>query len=166
MKNPSQYVQVMMERCQTRHIERTYGVKDWSSDEDFLEKIARKSGRLLKGGEADLDAVAKTILNDFLRGRIPWFTAPPKAENGEEGIEGREGRLGEMRSGGKRKRDGEADEGSDVSDEFEGFEDEDELSRNAESSEERDVEASAMPISASGVASDGDVPSEEPTGKQ
>ena len=66
--------------------------------------LARKSGRLLKGGEADLDAVAKTVLNDFLRGRIPWFMPPPKAEDGEEGIEGREGRLGEMKTGAKRKR--------------------------------------------------------------
>lgn len=63
----------------------------------------------MKGGEPDVDGVAKMVLNDFLRGKIPWFTPPPKrvgAETAEteaatEVVEGREGRLGEMP--GKRK---------------------------------------------------------------
>jgi nuclear GTP-binding protein len=43
------------------------------------------------------------VLNDFLRGKIPWFTPPPAAEtDGDDGIDGREGRLGEMK---KRKRE-------------------------------------------------------------
>jgi nuclear GTP-binding protein len=56
-----------------------------------------------------LDAVAKMVLNDFLRGRIPWYVAPPKREDDgadETKIEGREGRLGEMAGKIlKRKRD-------------------------------------------------------------
>lgn len=47
----------------------------------FLEALARKGGRLLRGGEADLDGVAKMVLNDFLRGKIPWFVAPPAAND-------------------------------------------------------------------------------------
>jgi len=39
--------------------------------------LARKSGRLLRGGDPDVDAVAKMVLNDFLRGKVPWFTPPP-----------------------------------------------------------------------------------------
>jgi nuclear GTP-binding protein len=51
--------------------------------------------------------VAKMVLNDFLRGKIPWFTPPPIIEGAEEkGVEGRQGRLGEM--GKKRKRDDES----------------------------------------------------------
>jgi nuclear GTP-binding protein len=47
------------------------------------------------------------VLNDFLRGKIPWFTPPPVAEGTEEnGFEKREGRLGEMAK--KRKRDDES----------------------------------------------------------
>lgn len=76
------------------------------------------------------------VLNDFLRGKIPWFTAPPFTEGEDEkttGVEGREGRLGEMR---KRKRDDDtttiADSTADASglgdeddDNFEGFNSED-----------------------------------------
>jgi nuclear GTP-binding protein len=107
--NPAQYVDGVLKRCQRRHIERTYGVKEWKNAEEFLESLARKSGRLLKGGEPDCDAVARVVLNNFLRGRVPWFTPPPMPEGGEEGekrgdgVGEREGRLGEM--GRKRKRE-------------------------------------------------------------
>jgi nuclear GTP-binding protein len=132
VKNPSQYVAAMLERCQTKHLERTYGIKDWENEEDFLELLARKSGRLLKGGEADIDSVARTVLTDFLRGKVPWFVPPPSLGHEAEGVEGREGRLGEMRMGTKRKRD-EADATSNVEpaadsskeEDFEGFDDDD-----------------------------------------
>lgn len=111
-ENPAQYVAAMLSRCQKRHIERTYGIKDWKDEDDFLEILARKSGRLLKGGDADADGVAKMVLNDFLRGRIPWYVAPAKTDGTETPMEGREGALGEMNVSLKRKRaeaEGEAE---------------------------------------------------------
>jgi nuclear GTP-binding protein len=125
VNDPSQYIAVMLERCQTKHIERTYGIKNWTSDEDFLETLARKSGRLLKGGEADQDAVARMVLNDFLRGKLPWYVPPPRADGGELQLEGRRGRLGEMKAGTKRKAD-EIESAVDE-DEFEGFDSEAEV---------------------------------------
>jgi nuclear GTP-binding protein len=83
-------------------------IKGYTNHIEFLELLARKAGRLLHGGEPDVDGVAKMVLNDFLRGKIPWFTPPPLldgAEDKETGVEGRSGRLGEM--GKKRKRDDE-----------------------------------------------------------
>lgn len=112
VEHPAQYVEAVLRRTQTKHIERTYEIKHSEYNDDpieFLSILARKGGRLLKGGEADVDGVAKMVLNDFLRGKIPWFTPVPK-KNGEqtevtteEVVEGREGRLGEMP--GKRKAD-------------------------------------------------------------
>jgi nuclear GTP-binding protein len=114
VEHPAQYVDAVLRRTQTKHIERTYEMKfaDYNGDAiEFLSILARKGGRLLKGGEPDVDGAAKMVLNDFLRGKIPWFTPPPKKEGGtedgavvppgEEVVEGREGRLGEMP--GKRK---------------------------------------------------------------
>jgi nuclear GTP-binding protein len=48
----------------------------WTDAEDFLTKIALMSGRLLKGGEPDLSTVAKMVLNDFQRGKLPFYTLP------------------------------------------------------------------------------------------
>lgn len=118
VEHPAQYVEAVLRRTQQRHIERTYEIKASEYNDDpieFLSILARKGGRLLKGGEPDVDGVAKMVLNDFLRGKIPWFTPPPKkvgdvAEKADDAtagdvVEGREGRLGEMPGKGKRKAD-------------------------------------------------------------
>lgn len=42
-----------------------------------MTAIAKKSGKLLKGGEPDQEAAAKMVLNDWIRGKIPFFVAPP-----------------------------------------------------------------------------------------
>lgn len=121
VEHPAQYVEAVLRRTQIKHIERTYELKHSEYNDDpieFLSILARKGGRLLKGGEADVDGVAKMVLNDFLRGKIPWFTPPPRAEGQkaeaisatEEVVEGREGRLGEMP--GKRKADALSEIGS------------------------------------------------------
>lgn len=108
VENPEQYIPAVLRRVQPRHLERTYGIKHQEDYLEWLALLARQGGRLLKGGEADLDGVAKMVINDFLRGKIPWYTPPPKGKGkeGEEedaGVEGREGRLGEMPR--KRKLD-------------------------------------------------------------
>jgi nuclear GTP-binding protein len=36
---------------------------------DFLTKLARKTGRLIKGGEPDLKTVSVFLINDFQRVR-------------------------------------------------------------------------------------------------
>jgi nuclear GTP-binding protein len=115
VENPEQYIPAVLKRCKKHHVERTYELTGWDTHVQFLELLARKGGRLLKAGEPDLDGVAKMVLNDFMRGKIPWFTAPPKAEDAEGKVkEGREGRLGEMPL--KRKReDGVTDTVGDAS---------------------------------------------------
>lgn len=97
VENPEQYIASVLKKTKPQHIERTYDIRGFNTATEFLELLARKGGRLLKGGEADVDGVAKMVLNDFLRGKIPWFTPPPVVEGqGNRGIEGRKGVLGEM----------------------------------------------------------------------
>jgi nuclear GTP-binding protein len=133
VENPEQYIPAVLAKTKPQHMERTYQIKGYKDHIEFLELLARKGGRLLHGGEPDVDGVAKMVLNDFLRGKIPWFTPPPVLEGAEEnGIEGREGRLGEM--GRKRKREDDSVADTSVADlasevpredgaeaEFEGF---------------------------------------------
>lgn len=136
VENPEQYIPAVLRKVQPRHLERTYGVKNVQDSIEFLSILARKGGRLLKGGEPDLDGVAKMVISDFLRGKVPWFTPPPHGTGDEnEGIEGRQGKLGEM--GRKRKLDNTGSEPAEVpekksedqvnaaEDEFDGFSDND-----------------------------------------
>ncbi|KAI9599359.1 NUC091 domain-containing protein [Syncephalis fuscata] len=80
VKNPEDYVAPMLERVRPEYIRRTYDIRSWTDHEDFLSKLAKKSGKLLKGGDPDLSTVAKMVLNDWLRGKIPFYTAPPEDE--------------------------------------------------------------------------------------
>ena len=98
VENPEQYIAAVLKRTKPQHIQRTYDVGNFETATEFLDLFARKAGRLLKGGEADVDGAAKMVLNDFVRGKLPWFTPPPGTEGWEEqtGIEGRKGMLGEM----------------------------------------------------------------------
>ncbi|EFX05417.1 nucleolar GTP-binding protein [Grosmannia clavigera kw1407] len=103
--NPAQYIGAVLKRTKKHHLARSYELNDWEDDVDFLEQLSRKRGRLLAGGEADLDGMAIIVLNDFLRGKIPWFSAPElsPAEVKQKGVDGRSGRFGEMKQ--KRKRE-------------------------------------------------------------
>jgi nuclear GTP-binding protein len=75
-----------MERVKPLYLSKTYGMPLPNKDdptqgwdpEEFLDTLARKKGRLLKHGEPDLDSVAKIILSDWVRGRIPFFVPPPE----------------------------------------------------------------------------------------
>ncbi|KAF2254797.1 NGP1NT-domain-containing protein [Trematosphaeria pertusa] len=155
---PAQYVETVLKRVQPKHIQRTYEVQGFSDATSFLELLCRKQGRLLKGGEPDLDACARIVLNDWIRGKVPWFTPlPVKDAEGTgpvPGVDGREGRLGEMPR--KRKRDVESeateslaatmdingaaklDSSNDDGDDFEGFSDDGGLELDMEDKGDKD----------------------------
>jgi nuclear GTP-binding protein len=65
-------------------LRRAYRVASWTSPTHFLEQVARNQGKLLKGGEPDLNSVAKSILFDWQRGRIPYFAPPPSLPPSED----------------------------------------------------------------------------------
>ncbi|KAI6203756.1 Nucleolar GTP-binding protein 2 [Aphelenchoides besseyi] len=78
--DPENHVQGVLDRVKRTHLAKHYNLEgddDWTDSEEFLTKIALKSGRLLKGGEPDITTVAKMVLNDFQRGKLPYFTLPP-----------------------------------------------------------------------------------------
>lgn len=126
VENPEQYITAVLKKTKPQHIQRTYDIGEFETATEFLQLLARKGGRLLKGGEADVDGAAKMVLNDFIRGKIPWFTPPPAVEGqeGEKGIEGRKGMLGEMGKVRMVQGDEAATENADI--EMDGLEDEDE----------------------------------------
>ncbi len=86
LATPSEHIPALMERVKPIYLSRTYGVDLPNPDDPsecwvpdmFLDKLARMKGRLLKGGEPDLDSVAKILLSDWVRGRIPYFVPPPE----------------------------------------------------------------------------------------
>ncbi|XP_067261991.1 nucleolar GTP-binding protein 2 isoform X1 [Chanodichthys erythropterus] len=84
IRTPEDHIGAVLERAKAEYIQKTYRIPSWSSAEDFLEKLAFRTGKLLKGGEPDLSTVSKMVLNDWQRGRIPFFVKPPGGEMDEE----------------------------------------------------------------------------------
>ena len=56
---------------------RAYKVRSWEDATDFLAQVAKAAGKLVKGGEPDLNTVARMVLLDWQRGRLPYFSLPP-----------------------------------------------------------------------------------------
>lgn len=77
LATPTDYIAPILERVKHEYMRRTYKVEEWNTPEEFLEALARRTGKLLKGGEPDFNAVAKMVLNDWQRGKIPYFVPPP-----------------------------------------------------------------------------------------
>uniref|UniRef100_A0A8D2I2W3 Nucleolar GTP-binding protein 2 n=1 Tax=Urocitellus parryii TaxID=9999 RepID=A0A8D2I2W3_UROPR len=80
IKTPEDHIGAVLERAKPEYISKTYKIDSWENAEDFLGKLAFRTGKLLKGGEPDLRTVGKMVLNDWQRGRIPFFVKPPNAE--------------------------------------------------------------------------------------
>jgi len=78
--DPSHYIEDLILRVKKEHLDKTYGIYEYDGHEDFLEKLAFKYGKLLKKGEPDLNTVAKMVLNDWIRGKIPFFVEPPEID--------------------------------------------------------------------------------------
>uniref|UniRef100_A0A8C5B5Z1 Nucleolar GTP-binding protein 2 n=1 Tax=Gadus morhua TaxID=8049 RepID=A0A8C5B5Z1_GADMO len=84
IKHPEEHIPAVLERAKPEYIQKTYRIPTWSSPEDFLEKLAFRTGKLHKGGEPDIVTVSKMVLNDWQRGRIPFFVKPPGPDNDPE----------------------------------------------------------------------------------
>lgn len=84
LQMPAEHIPALLERVRSEYIQRTYNLEPreggWHGEDGaalLLSTIAKKSGKLLKGGEPDQEAAAKMVLNDWIRGKIPFFVPPP-----------------------------------------------------------------------------------------
>jgi nuclear GTP-binding protein len=71
-------VELIVRSCHKEQLMMLYNIPKFESTGDFLVQIAQKKGKLKKGGIADLDAAARTVLNDWNAGKITYFTLPPQ----------------------------------------------------------------------------------------
>ncbi|KAG2434724.1 hypothetical protein HXX76_007614 [Chlamydomonas incerta] len=77
LEDATHHVDPVLKRVKPEYLRRAYKIKEWADTEDFLAQLARLTGKLLKGGEPDLNTAARMILYDWQRGKVPFFTLPP-----------------------------------------------------------------------------------------
>lgn len=125
------------------HLQRQYEISSWTDPADFLTQLARHKGKLMPNGEPDLNTVAKIMINDWQRGKLPFFVAPPRAEGAEgDEEEDDEEEDAEEEGEGEGEQDSEEDE-EDDQEEDDDDEEEDEGEEMDEEEEEENEEEDA-----------------------
>ncbi|RWS25131.1 nucleolar GTP-binding protein 2-like protein [Leptotrombidium deliense] len=77
IKDPEDHIPTVLDRVKPEYLSKTYKIEGWSSPTEFLELLAKRTGKLLKKGEPAIGTVAKMVLNDWQRGKLPYFVKPP-----------------------------------------------------------------------------------------
>ncbi|KAK1929812.1 Guanine nucleotide-binding protein-like NSN1 [Phytophthora citrophthora] len=83
MADPVGAVQVLLTRCQPVQLAELYQLpvdtvsKCFQDAVQFLVLVAQTKGKLGKGGIPDRQAAARIVLQDWNRGKLPYFTPPP-----------------------------------------------------------------------------------------
>jgi len=83
LPDPTEWIPAVLRTVKRSYVAACYGLPEkgegtWKDAEDLLEKIGRKTGRLKKGGEPDTFVTAVQVINDFQRGKLPYYVAPPE----------------------------------------------------------------------------------------
>jgi len=112
LDTPTDFIAAILSRVKKEYIQRQYLISDWEDHEDFLAKLALRNGKLLKGGEPDLKSVAVSVINDWQRGKLPYFIAPPKTDEDDQlDEEGEEETEDQLVLGGEREDDDAEEDG-------------------------------------------------------
>eukprot|EP00475_Leptophrys_vorax_P045538 TRINITY_DN947_c0_g1_i1.p1 TRINITY_DN947_c0_g1~~TRINITY_DN947_c0_g1_i1.p1 ORF type:complete len:572 (+),score=187.92 TRINITY_DN947_c0_g1_i1:56-1771(+) len=84
LDDPVPHVEEVLRRVEHKYLVQIYAIEEWVDYIDFLTQLAKLRGKLLKAGEPDMTAVARLVLHDWQRGRIPWFVPPPEISEDQE----------------------------------------------------------------------------------
>ena len=75
--DPSRPIEALLARVEKEELVKLYRISNFDTAQEFLGQIARKRGMLLTGGIANFDQAARSVIKDYLNGKIKYFTVPP-----------------------------------------------------------------------------------------
>ncbi|KAJ2754821.1 nuclear GTP-binding protein nug1 [Coemansia pectinata] len=77
LEDPIAPVDLIVQRCKPTALQAMYNVPAFLDTRDFLVRLARQRGFLKRQGIADLVGAARIVLDDWNKGKIPYYTLPP-----------------------------------------------------------------------------------------
>ena len=82
VEDPIPAVEALLNRCSTESLMMTYSIPAFPKGNVmvFLAMIAKRNGKVLKGGIPDKIIAARGVLRDWNTGKIPFYTRPPTEE--------------------------------------------------------------------------------------
>jgi nuclear GTP-binding protein len=85
LENPQDFVDPILANVKPEHIMAQYKLTEkWTDAVSLMEMIAKKCGRLRKGGDPCQRSAAVMLVNDYQRGRLPHYVAPPELKSPED----------------------------------------------------------------------------------
>lgn len=78
IEDPVTPVGAILSKCNHDLICEKYCVPEFETTEEFLQMLCRKLGKIKKGGVPDINAAARSILQDWNCGKISYYTTPPE----------------------------------------------------------------------------------------
>jgi nuclear GTP-binding protein len=77
LTDPLPPIRAILARCDAERLMELYNIPDFDSAEEFLYHVARRQGKLMRGGIPDVLAAGRIVIADWNTGKIPFYTEPP-----------------------------------------------------------------------------------------
>lgn len=89
LENPEEFIDAILSKVKPEYIAAQYKLEkdSWATSTQLMELIAKRCGRLRKGGDPCLRSAAISLINDYQRGRLPHYVAPPELKADAEKTE-------------------------------------------------------------------------------
>ncbi|THD19031.1 putative guanine nucleotide-binding protein 3 [Fasciola hepatica] len=82
LPDPVPAVEAILSRCPKQQLMSKYDIDDYSNTTEFLVHLAHRLGRLKKGGVPNTTMAARSLINDWITGKIVYFTELPGVTEG------------------------------------------------------------------------------------
>ena len=74
IEEPEKYIPRIIEKIGKIFLNKYYDIsEEWNTPDEFIEKLGLRRKRMLKGDRIDTEIVAKSVIADWNRGKLPWY---------------------------------------------------------------------------------------------
>ena len=81
LSDPISPVDALLNRVNRQDLQLFYRLPAFKDVNEFLALLAKRFGKMKKGGLLDIDSAARKVLNDWNIGKIKYFTSPPETQS-------------------------------------------------------------------------------------
>lgn len=77
LEDPVAPINLIISKANVEQLMFLYCIPRFENSNEFLLHVAKRQGKLKKGGIPNIEAAARAVLHDWNQGKIPFYTLPP-----------------------------------------------------------------------------------------
>ena len=82
--DPVRPVEALLGRIERDELLKFYRIAEFKTVQEFLGQVARKRGFLQNKGIPNFDQCARSVIRDYLNGKLKFYTAPPITDDADD----------------------------------------------------------------------------------